>query len=367
MINRNNYETSFLMYVDNELSITEKEMVEAFAQQNPDLRAELHMLQQTVLLPEKDILFINKNLLHKHIGNEVTITNYEEKFLLYIHDELSAKDKAQVETFVLQHPQLQNNFTVLQHTKLLIETIVCPNKQDLYKHKKSYKVIYMQWFKIAAAAVFIGFIALLYFVLPTHKINSNNSVTALPKNTVAPNNYVIPKNTASVKVTSQNKQQIVTAIALAISKSNKNTIRIASIKNTLNATTDTTTQLVIIKPNAYKQDAIENLQIPLITTKKNDEIFVTNGGIKRTTKNTITTEIIDEPVKLSIVTITKNNTTVQQVIYKELETNSDEKSLLVGSLEINKDKLRGFLRKAAKLFGNKQKTDDNNLAFAANK
>ena len=194
MINRNNYETFFLMYVDNELSITEQKMVEAFAQQNPDLQVELHMLQQAVLLPEKDIVFTNKNLLHKHIGNEVTTTNYEEKFLLYIDDELSAQDKAQVETFVLQQPQLQGSFTLLQQTKLPIEIIICPNKEELYKHEKSHKVIYTQWFKIAAAAVLIGFIALLYFVLPTHTINSNKSVATLSKTAVVPNNYVIPKN-----------------------------------------------------------------------------------------------------------------------------------------------------------------------------
>ena len=56
-------------------------------------------------------------------------------------------------------------------------------------------------------------------------------------------------------------------------------------------------------------------------------------------------------------------------MYKELDTNSDEKSLLVGSIEINKDKLRGFLRKASKIFGNKQKDDDTEAksSYAVNK
>jgi hypothetical protein len=351
------------MYVDNELTIADKKMVEAFVQQNPDLQDELLMLQQAVLLPDENIVCTNKNLLFKQIGNEITTTNYEEKFLLYIEDELPAKEKAEVETFVLQHPQLQTNFTVLQQTKLSIETIVCPNKEGLYKQEKQRKVIYMQWYKMVAAAVFIGFIALLYFVLPSNKLNPNKSIATLPKNTIAPTNLVAPKKVATPTVAPQKIEQPNTAIAVTTNKtikSNKNTNRVVSIKNTLNTAIVTNAQPAITKPNGFKQNAIENLHTPLKITQKNDEALVTNSGTNRTTENSIKNDIIDEPIKLPMVTNTKNNTTAQQVVYKELDTNTNEKSLLVGSIEINKDKLRGFLRKASKLFGNKQKTDDNN-------
>ena len=361
MINRNNYEPFFLMYVDNELSITDKEMVEAFAQQNPDLQDELLMLQQAVLLPESDVVFANKNLLFKHIGNEISTTNYEEKFLLYVDNELAAIDKAEVEIFVLQHPQFQNDFTALQQTKLTVETIVCPNKVGLYKKEKQPKVVYIQWYKMAAAAVVIGFIALLYFVLPTAKINLDKSFVTLPRNTISPNKNVTPKDVEATTVTPQKAEQPTTAIAVASNKNNtKKSNGLVSIKNTLINTIVTNTPPAITKPNGYKQNAIENLQPPLKNSQENNEVFVTNGSNNRTTENTIKNDIIDEPVKLPTVTKNKNYTSTQQVIYKELDTNSDDKSLLVGSIEINKDKLRGFLRKASKLFGNKQKTDDNN-------
>ena len=48
----------------------------------------------------------------------------------------------------------------------------------------------------------------------------------------------------------------------------------------------------------------------------------------------------------------------QQAVYKELDTEDDKKSLLLGSLEINKDKLRGFFRKAGSIFRSKGKADD---------
>ena len=93
----------------------------------------LAMLQQAVLLPENGVVFADKNLLFKQIGNEISTINFEEHFLLYIDDELTTKDKAEVETFVLQHPELQSDFTLLKQTKLEAETIVCPDKKLLYK------------------------------------------------------------------------------------------------------------------------------------------------------------------------------------------------------------------------------------------
>ena len=361
MINRNNYDTFFLMYVDNELSITDREMVKAFAQQNPDLQDELLMLQQAVLLPEEDIVFTNKNLLFKHIGNAITTTNYEDKFLLYIDNELPTKDKAEVEIFVLQLPQLQKEFTVLQQTKLPLETIVCPNKQGLYKQEKQPKILYMQWYKMVAAAVVIGCIALLYFVLPTNIVNPNKGIVTLPKTAILPNKLVTPRNVATPTLTPQKIEQPATIIAVATNKNNtKNINRAAGINTSLNTPIVTTIQPTIAKPNGYKEATIDNLQTPLKNNQKNDEVLVTNSGTNRTIDNTSNNNIIDEQLKLTTVTTTQNIPTVQQVIYKELDTNTNEKSLLVGSIEINKDKLRGFLRKASKLFGNKQKTDDNN-------
>ena len=145
---------------------------------------------------------------------------------------------------------------------------------------------------------------------------------------------------------------------LVITKNIKNIKNIATISNNNTATS---------KPNSYNQNAIESLHTPLKNIQKNDEVFVTNNNPNRTTDNIVKTNIIDEPAKLPTVTNTKSNVTAQQVIYKELDTNTDEKTLLVGSLEINKDKLRGFLRKASKLFGNKQKTDDEKSFVASNK
>jgi hypothetical protein len=64
-INRNTYEEFFLLYVDGELSRDERKAIEEFANRHPDLREELEILKTSVLLPDNDIVFANKEELYK--------------------------------------------------------------------------------------------------------------------------------------------------------------------------------------------------------------------------------------------------------------------------------------------------------------
>ena len=64
-INRNNYETSFLLYLDRELNPSEMLAVEKFLSENTDLQKEFELLRHTVFLPE-EIVYDHKELLfHK--------------------------------------------------------------------------------------------------------------------------------------------------------------------------------------------------------------------------------------------------------------------------------------------------------------
>jgi hypothetical protein len=65
-INRQSYEEYFLLYADGELNESEKKAVEEFIDQNPDLAAELSIIQETVVKPDGTIVFENKELLFRN-------------------------------------------------------------------------------------------------------------------------------------------------------------------------------------------------------------------------------------------------------------------------------------------------------------
>src|SRR5438046_3448547 len=110
-INRNNYEEYFLLYADKELSAEQKNMVESFVQQNPDLEEEFVMLQQSVVKPDNNITLEAKSSLFKkellQQDQYINQTNYEEKFLLYTDNELNSSEIEEREKFVLANPALQ--------------------------------------------------------------------------------------------------------------------------------------------------------------------------------------------------------------------------------------------------------------------
>jgi hypothetical protein len=63
-INRNNYETFFLLYLDRELGLADKLAVESFLSENADLQKEFILLQQTISSPE-EMVFEPKELLFR--------------------------------------------------------------------------------------------------------------------------------------------------------------------------------------------------------------------------------------------------------------------------------------------------------------
>lgn len=157
-INRNNYEEYFLLYADNELTPTERKVVEIFVQENADLKEEFLMIQMTINSPEKEMKLSNKSFLLKKEPAFITENNYEEIFVLYHDDELSEDLKRQTEKFVAENSKFESEFELIGKAKLVAEkSVIYPNKKELYRKEKSGKVIPLVLWRSLAAAVFIGF------------------------------------------------------------------------------------------------------------------------------------------------------------------------------------------------------------------
>ena len=362
-INRHNYEEFFLLYVDRELSPAAVTAVEQFIKDNPDLADELTALQQATL-PLEDALVFDKTSLFRNAENEISLENSTEQFLLYVDDELTPAERQSVETFVLQHPSLQESFVQLKQTKLPAEHIPFPDKQLLYKKESDRKpVIYMRWVRMVAAAAVIAFGFFLWDFSGSTNIQANGeeALAALPNNNNKTNTInqsgeasgeIMEGKTPSTEIASTQKNDvIVPAATLPVNNSIQiapkdlqanNTKLVAAIQPDVDLRTRP--ELIIEKQHTISSDDIVK---PSINTKTLQEMVANATNTEREMMKIATPEL-EEPIDKEVL--------AQQVVYRELdtETDSNNKSLLIGSVEINKDKLRGFFRKAASIFKSKK-------------
>ena len=177
-INRNNYENFFLLYVDGELSASERKVVEEFATENEDLQIELNILMETVLPPE-DVLFEDKGELFRPVPIDAVL---QEKLLFKIDNELPDSEEASLNELILNDPNVAAEFALLQRSRLdRADNIVFSDKQSLYRREKERPVIpiFLRW---AAAAVLIGFGLFFGFEVLRGKPGNEVATTVKPVN-----------------------------------------------------------------------------------------------------------------------------------------------------------------------------------------
>jgi hypothetical protein len=152
LIDRNNYEEYFILYMDNELPVADKQMVELFMQENPDLKEELDLLMQFKLAPDNTIVFEGKEMLMKDEAF-LQIPVITKKLLLHLDNELPAGEKASIEKLIAADSDVNKEWQLLQKTKLPAEAISFPYKESLYRKEETVRVVSIKWWRIAAAAV----------------------------------------------------------------------------------------------------------------------------------------------------------------------------------------------------------------------
>ncbi len=158
-INRHNYEEFFLLYVDNELTAGQREIVEAFVAGNPDLQEEFDLINQSTFTTDAKLDDAFMQSLLKPV--EESSVN-EEQLLLYVDEELPAAEKANVEKELLTNTSLQKELLWLRRSQVKPDTsIVFPDKQLLYKQAEPARVFSLsasarRWSAAAAIVVLLG-------------------------------------------------------------------------------------------------------------------------------------------------------------------------------------------------------------------
>ncbi|HVV02769.1 MAG TPA: hypothetical protein VHC96_01040 [Puia sp.] len=183
MITRNNYEEYFLLYVDNELSPADREAVERFVGEHPDLKEEWELLRQCRIDPGEMPSFSGKEDLFRSEA-PIHTGNYEEWLLSYIDNELDAPSRQAVIDFIRRHPEKNVLLQQLQRTVSTPDPgIVFPNKELLYRREEKparlRRMIGLPFAGIAAAALILGAVGLLVF----HPFQTDHPVVSAPSNT----------------------------------------------------------------------------------------------------------------------------------------------------------------------------------------
>src|SRR4029079_3240199 len=117
-INRDNYEEYFLLYADNELSEQERNAVETFVKQHPDLEEELSVIKLSITKPDDNCILEDTSFLFKETNEFINDSNYQEIFILYNDNELTGDERKATEAFLLKNPALEHEFELFQKTKL---------------------------------------------------------------------------------------------------------------------------------------------------------------------------------------------------------------------------------------------------------
>lgn len=341
-IEQNNYEAYLLLYVDNELSEADALAVETFVQQHPEAAVELELLFKAKLQPEEKITFNNKEGLLQIARGRINRENFQEQSLLYIDNELSSEKKQAVETFVLQHPDLQEEFLLYKQTVLQHERIVFKEKHLLYRAKAN-RIVSVNWKPLSIAAAVLLIIGWAWMQYSGTRIVDKNQ-------TIAKTQPQIPTNVTN--------KLLIKSAPHKIDKQLNGTV---TIKNIIPAPKTYDIKNIAKNVNRKQKSEVQNTSVYPESVAKTDAITTHLEIIKERS-----VELIKPSLTAYQNTQTENSyISTVPITYTELNTGETDQNFYLGSLEIGKDKVKGLFRKATRLFANKLKTEENeNLQVA---
>jgi len=183
-------------------------------------------------------------------------TALQENLLLYIDNELSTHEKSNTEKALQANYSALKELGILQQTKLQPETIVFADKSSLYRKEKG-RVVGLPWKRIAAAAILLGFgtWATISF------INSNKTEVV-----------EVAGTGSETKPVTTNQQPNTTTIAhqpAIVIDSNTSTATAAQVK----------------QPQQKNNPAVNNKEQKNIPQQKNNDITVAGKGIRKPSNN----------------------------------------------------------------------------------
>lgn len=169
-INRNNYESYFIDYLDGVLSPDQISELLLFFSENPDLYEEFIDLDTVPLIASENVQYPDKQHLKKKsilsVG-PINELNYQEYLIGSVEGDLTMTESRLLERFVLRNPQVAEEWEQFKLTMLMPDPkIIYPWKSRLKRHTlwSSYK---KPLYYISGAAA--GLLVLLMVIQPFRK------------------------------------------------------------------------------------------------------------------------------------------------------------------------------------------------------
>ena len=156
-VTRSNYESWFLDFLEGNLDPSLMDEFQIFLNENPDLTAEMNMVEQVTLKADKSIVFETKDELKKSINHQQE--EFEERAVAYYEGDLSLSEQMNFEA------SLSENSTIAAQAKQFGKLKLVANKAIVYDRKEQLKkntVILPLWIKVASAAAILLLAYLLF-------------------------------------------------------------------------------------------------------------------------------------------------------------------------------------------------------------
>ena len=354
-INRHNYETFFLMYADNELSVEERKIVDGFVQDNPDLKPELESIIENIL-PTEDIVFPAAGNLYRE---EITLDQLQEDLLMHLDDELDETAKKEVEFKIKTDGQVEKEWKLWQQTKLdSRDKIIFSDKQRLYRYEKR-GVVQMRMYRMAAAAVLlIGMFTAISVI--TNDKPQDNSVAKTGKNNAVENRGVgniatNPVDKTPVATADEQAEAANNSVAGVIPVKDNSRLNVSSAKNTQDSNNS---NFAAVQPQK-KETVLENINNsnsnelanqPVLNNKREGVVYLNKapGELAVTSPG----DKVSAPVRTLTdyeTALPKADNYARTAALTDGETESGNKIFYMSEETVNRSKVGGFLRKVKRV------------------
>ena len=270
--------------------------------------------------------------------------NYENYLLLYIDNELTASERAEVELFLASNPKKAQELKALQAVQLKPEYLEFTEKSSLYRFEEMNATLDPAFkkslYKNSSSSAKLIDIKKIYW--------ATGSIAA-----IALGIFFGIKTLPNQADTLQ--EQIVASIPQATTKLPENNT------NQISKTTTIETKSTIVKSNIQTTSELSNKHLPINTSIASNNpalIPVDAVMVENKEKESI---VASAP---SSITPTANNSIVEleqkteKESFEEINTEDNDRVIYISNIELDGDKFRGITRRLGVLF-KRNKTEKN--------